>query len=116
MALFYMSDFMGNNGVHLVWLQKIQKGASYQNITEPLYQPHDTGSNDSAFKNRPVENIPVSQIDGFTEVFDTGAVHTFFQGPTTPEFLDQKGTNNGNDDQKDQKIGYFAFRGGEKTC
>ena len=90
MTLFYMPDFMGDNGVHLMWLQKIQKGASHQNIPEPLYQPHDTGSNDPAFKNRPVENIPVSHIYRFTEVLDTGTVHTLFQRSATPEFLDQQ--------------------------
>ncbi len=111
-----MSDFMGDNGVHLMWIQKIQQGARHQNIAKPLYQSHDTGSNDSAFKNRPVENVPVSQIYRFTEAFDTCTMHTLFQGPTTPEFLDQKGAHNGDDNQKDHKVDYFAFRGGKKAC
>ena len=115
MALFDMSDFMGNDGVNLLRGQKVQQGARYQNIAEPLHQSHDAGCNDPAFKNRPVQNIPVSQIDGPAEVFDAGALQTLFKGLTTPKFLDQQGADNGDHDQEDHKIDNFALGGGEKA-
>ena len=67
------------------------------------------------FKYRPVEYIAVSQVYRSAETFDSGALKTLFQGATPPKLLDQQGADNGNDDQKDQKIDDLALGGGEKA-